>query len=412
MKNKSLVIVSLLASFLLSSCGGGGGSGGGEGNLVKEVSTACGVVKAGAIQNPFSVYDGEQAVLEEIVGTTILKVRRNGALESEFVSMFGLSPSPSVHRVKTALWSYVGSTVYLVKPDASGCSVPVRGVGTLESYQVITDSGINLAESLISQKLGKVSADAACGQDLFTSCAVNGSAVGGTQRFIGNFLWKPNSESPHNKDGVSILLNPCNVDVYVNGEEVRDYGESNGRCVTARTARRGCSFGGNIEVKVIDKLTGLPVKFGTEDSYIIPNGCDRNEFGGTGEIHHEGSGHGGGDEALPACVNNNADVTYRPSWVECGGNAGVLLKGEYANAFSSALRMPDNSDRLDPSCSANSCSPYKVQNYVNVSGGKIGCYGAAGTSPYMSEVVQVSVKREGTDRHPFRECLADPSQES
>ncbi len=411
MKNINLIFANLVLSFFLSSCGGGGGSDG-EGNLVKEVTTGCGVVKSGSLINPFPLYDGEQAVLEEVVGTTILKVRRTDSLTSEFISIYGLSPSPSVHRTKIALWSYVGSTVYLVKPESGGCTVPVRGVGSLESYQVITDSGINLAEFLVKQKLGRLSDDALCGQNLFGSCVANGGASGSTQRFVGNFLWKPNSESPYNKGGVSVILNPCDVDVYVNGQEVMNYGPGNGRCITARSPHPGCHFGTNIEVKIIDKVSGLPVKFGTNDSFTVPNGCARTEFAGTGEVYHSEGEESDKDEKLPSCVRNNSDLTYRPSWAECGGNAGVLMKGEFANAFNSALRMPDNSDRLDPACKENGCSPYKTQGFVDMVGGKIACYGAPGNSPYMSEVVQVSVKREGTDRNPYRECLDDPSKES
>lgn len=407
---KSFVFVSLVLSAI--SCGGGGGGGGsssgGEGELVKEVSTRCGVVKDAKLVNPFGVYDGDLAVLEYVVGSTILQVKRVGSTTSEYVSMYGLAPSESVNRIKLALAQYVGSQVFLVKATDSACIVPVRGAGTLEAYQVVTESGVNLAETIVDQGLGELTTSSQCGENLFVSCLSGSTATSPTSssRQVSNFLWKPESESGYNPGGLSVILNPCDVRVFVNNEEVIDYGSGNGRCITARSPHPGCDYGTNAVVRITEKNTGLPVLFGTSETYTIPNGCERTEYAGIGGVSV------GEDEELPECDGVTNDLTYKPAWPECGGNAGVLMTGEFADAFNSALRMPDNSDRLDPACKENACSPYKTQNFVDVVGGKIACYGAPGTSPLMSEVVQVSVKLTGDDRTPYRECLADPSKES
>ena len=58
------------------------------------------------------------------------------------------------------------------------------------------------------------------------------------------------------------------------------------------------------------------------------------------------------------------DVSYRPSVEACGGNAAIITRGRYLNAFSVVVRDRDNKDRWPVSgfggCSfalANAASP-------------------------------------------------------
>ncbi len=97
---------------------------------------------------------------------------------------------------------------------------------------------------------------------------------------ITDFLWKPRAESNYNKGLLVIHASPCNLDVVVNGEQLRDYGPGNGRCVTARsTTRSGCGYGSNVKVEIFDSTTGLPYLFPDGNPhYIIPSGCNRTEF--------------------------------------------------------------------------------------------------------------------------------------
>ncbi len=97
---------------------------------------------------------------------------------------------------------------------------------------------------------------------------------------ITDFLWKPQSDGGYNPGLLVILVDPCDVVVLVNGEELTDFGPGNGRCTTARSlTKSGCGYGANARVQVLDSFTRLPYLFpGGLDTYTIPNGCNRVEF--------------------------------------------------------------------------------------------------------------------------------------
>ena len=97
---------------------------------------------------------------------------------------------------------------------------------------------------------------------------------------ITDFLWKPEADGGYNNGLLVILVDPCEVVVLVNGEELVDFGPGNGRCTTARSlTKSGCGYGTNVQVQVLDSFTRLPYLFpGGLDTYIIPNGCNRTEF--------------------------------------------------------------------------------------------------------------------------------------
>ena len=73
-------------------------------------------------------------------------------------------------------------------------------------------------------------------------------------------------------------------------------------------------------------------------------------------------------------------VKYRPSYSKCGGNAAVLLSGNYLSAFSVVLKKVDHGDRLANNCPNASCSPFKAQKQFTVNGVRTVCFGASGYS--------------------------------
>lgn len=109
------------------------------------------------------------------------------------------------------------------------------------------------------------------------------------------------------------------------------------------------------------------------------------------------------------CTTAPASVRYRPSDTDCGGNASVVMSGEFKGAFSVQLRYPDGTDRIIESCESANCTPLKVQNYINTESLKVACFGAPGNSVALNDVNHVSIKREADDHEPPRFCIPDPS---
>ena len=121
-------------------------------------------------------------------------------------------------------------------------------------------------------------------------------------------------------------------------------------------------------------------------------------------------------EAFPAATCNEShfkpcicaskapkDLQYRPRLSQCGGRAGVILKGRLAGSFSVVLRDRENRDRFPATgfngCTAsqaalgpNRCSAYKVQKTIKIPGGKIQCFGAAGSSRILSKTTRLTIK--------------------
>jgi hypothetical protein len=99
------------------------------------------------------------------------------------------------------------------------------------------------------------------------------------------------------------------------------------------------------------------------------------------------------------------DVKYRPRLAACGGNAAVILEGEWASAFSVVFRDRQNRDRY-PSfgyngCSAaeaggfappNRCSAFKVQRQIRLDGSTIHCFGNRGTAKILAKASRLTVK--------------------
>ncbi len=284
--------------------------------------------------------------------------------------------------------------------------------GTATVGQLATAEGLGLSEEVVTEYFGGViAADNGCSGNQVASCLeilstgeipedTSGAPEALPARQVSNFLWKPDSESPYNPGGVSILLDPCDVNVFVNGSQLLDYPTGNGRCVTVRSAQEGCFFGAaTVEVK--DKATGEVVYFGSQPSVLIANGCTRFEYDGVGSV-------GGNDEEPEFnCDTAPTTVQYRPELEECGGNAAVILSGSFQGAFSVQLRLPDGGDRLDEDCALANCTPYKVQRYIDGAGTKTACFGAPGNANVMNNVHHTSIKMAGDDSDPDRFCIPD-----
>ena len=240
------------------------------------ITTDCGVVVGGTLENPASVDTSRVATVKHVVDSNLLIITVGGQdLLVKLQGIAGLSSSNAKDFV-TALSA--GETVYYV-PAKADCTAAVPG-GVASVGQLVTASGKSFTEEIITGGVsGEIETSGACGEEQLAACYTALKALVPTTsgKEVSNFLWKPNSESPYNPGGTSILFNPCGR-VFVNGEEFPDYGATNGRCITARSARPGCSFGSNVKIEILDAESGLPVTFGGNTSFTIPNGCNRTSF--------------------------------------------------------------------------------------------------------------------------------------
>src|SRR5262245_25155080 len=101
-------------------------------------------------------------------------------------------------------------------------------------------------------------------------------------------------------------------------------------------------------------------------------------------------------------------IAYRPSLLECNGNAAILLRGDFRKAYSVVLRRngaKNDRDRFNPECSTARCSPFKVQKKIELPDQQINCLGDTGFGTEMSLANRISIK--------FRADISnarDPSQ--
>src|SRR5690606_15953202 len=145
-------------------------------------------------------------------------------LEQRVVKLHGIGSSDQPTAIKNYLRGFVGSSAFFVP---AGCTAVIRGGSEVSVGQLITAEGVNVSEELVKSGLaGMPEANGTCGEALMAACYSALEESGGAARSVSDFLWKPNSESGFNPGGVSILTNPCNVKVVVNGTEIRNYGAS------------------------------------------------------------------------------------------------------------------------------------------------------------------------------------------
>lgn len=186
----------------------------------------------------------------------------------------------------------------------------------------------------------------------------------------------------------------------------------------------GCSGGGSGEEEVVViPETAAPAN----RVWTVAEIVSEPPRGGAG-----GAARCGGELGFRRCIcagDVPSTVRYRPSVVECNGNAAAILSGRLADAFSIVVRDTQNRDRWPEAgsgyggCSfeiANSksppagCSAFKVQQQFVVADGTIRffCFGEPGYSEIFSDVARMTVKL--TD-DPFsseddieRYCLESP----
>lgn len=407
--------------FVVLGCDSGGGGSDGDdsgesalvpGSVTERGATLCGVVVKGDLVNPPDTAEATPVTLVRTIDSNLVEVAADG--QSMLVKLHALGATTGfTNTAAQALYSSISASGSLFYFSAGRCTEQTVA-GEAEVGQIVTADGMSFSEQALEQHVaGVVETSGSCGVSSLTSCytalsdpgSVSAPGAGSAEKKqIGDFLWKPHSESAYNPGGLSILLNPCNARVVVNSQELVDYPSGNGRCVTVRSGSSGCSFGSNIKVEVFDRTSGAPIYFGDSPSLTIGNGCDRTEFGGVGSSGSEDSG-----SETVACSTMSADVSYSPAHESCAGNAAVTLRGEFASAFSVQLRLPDGGDRLDEACGEAICSPYKVQRYLDGDGVKTACFGAPGNANLMEEVAHTSIKMAGDDSDPDRFCIPDPT---
>ena len=113
-----------------------------------------------------------------------------------------------------------------------------------------------------------------------------------------------------------------------------------------------------------------------------------------------------------------AEIGYRPSLFECNGNAAVLLRGSYRNAYSVVVRRNGQFNDRDPnntSCSSARCSPYKVQKKIELPEYQVNCLGGSGYSDEYKDVKRISIKFQadvtnGKDETQFNQWCLDNKQ--
>ena len=90
-----------------------------------------------------------------------------------------------------------------------------------------------------------------------------------------------------------------------------------------------------------------------------------------------------------------ADIGYRPSLFECNGNAAILFRGSFRNAYSVVLRRngeKNDRDRFNPGCGTARCSPLKVQKKIELPEYQVNCLGDSGYGVELGLANRISIK--------------------
>ena len=112
-------------------------------------------------------------------------------------------------------------------------------------------------------------------------------------------------------------------------------------------------------------------------------------------------------------------IGYRPSLFECNGNAAILFRGSFRNAYSVVLRRngeKNDRDRFNPGCGLASCSPLKVQKTIELPDQQIRCLGDTGFGIEIALANRISIKftaqvTDASDPAQFRQyCLLNTTR--
>jgi hypothetical protein len=276
----SIVLASLLC---LSSCTKSGTSdskSSSGGTTEKTATTACGIISNGKLQNPISLSDGQLVDVVDILSNNLVAVTPSKGGSRILVKLQGVESASSNAADQASISTIkrlASDSVYFFKATAD-CESTVSGGGTGTIGSLVTKGGLSIAEELIKSGSSPVDSNDACRGELLGSCfkALDDSNEDNqTSSNVGcGFLWKPIAE----KDGkLVVLVDECSVRVFVNGQELRQAGASNGRCTTVRGDLPGCAYG-EATVEIFDAFTSLPYVFKGGKTKLTINGCSRFEL--------------------------------------------------------------------------------------------------------------------------------------
>jgi hypothetical protein len=118
------------------------------------------------------------------------------------------------------------------------------------------------------------------------------------------------------------------------------------------------------------------------------------------------------------------DAAYRPTFLGCGGNAAVILKGAFLNSFSVVMRDSLNRDRFpvagsgyggcskalaDSAAPPRRCSAFKASREyfttINDEPARVVCFPERGNSSLFSDVRRMTIKVTNSAATLRRFCL-------
>ena len=292
MKNglEFLIRLSLCAAILiLPACtksGGGGDDAGTPGTTEpapdgKSFTSDCGIILGGSssVRNPVDQEDGTLVSIDDVVSPTVVIIRTDSG--PVLVKLHGIRNPDSDFRFTAGINQLRGfgtSAIFFSAGDS--CDVVVDGGGSGIAGQLFTVGGQSFAEALLGSGNAVVDEGDVCNASELRECytaLVEGSGGGaGAAGNIDRFIWKPQSERNGN---LVVLVDAFNAVITANGERLDGSGPSNGFGTTSRSNKPGCAFGSNVRVEVFDATTGEQYTIRGADTLIIPNGCNRVQFG-------------------------------------------------------------------------------------------------------------------------------------
>lgn len=154
-------------------------------------------------------------------------------------------------------------------------------------------------------------------------------------------------------------------------------------------------------------ITATPTSLPLGRTWTVDEILSEPRMGGLG-----GAAECGGEFGFKRCIcapSVRSAIRYRPSVVECNGNAAAILHDQYVDIFSIAVRDSQNTDRFPEAGSGfggcnfslansenppNRCSAFKVQDKFVVAGGTamVHCFGASGYSEIFNDAVRMTLK--------------------
>ena len=244
------------------------------------LTTNCGIVIDGSLSNTTAPSNGVPIITFQVLEPNLFIITtEDGSILVQLHGINSVAPlrrTQAISRIRNII---SGQQLYFFQatPD---CTTTAVGGGTAAVGNIVTSNGTSITEFLLEEGFAnEVQTAGLCGESSTASCYQSLSEIGSskTAGTITRFLWKPVSERDGN---LVVLASPLGATILVNGQQLVDFGPSNGYGTTARTDRPGCSFGNNITVQVLSN-TGVPYSFPSgSTSYTVNSGCNRQEFQG------------------------------------------------------------------------------------------------------------------------------------